>query len=208
MEEQPETEEQPIIYCIEGHHGDTPEPSVEPMLTLLSTLGHWNYVRRNAATAGELFYWIEHEWWKYPEGSILYIATHGAEGEIWLSTKEGYSSGVPIEKLAMEADCSGCLVHFGGCATIAGSQIDSRIQSFMDRTGAIGVSGYGDEVGWVDRWRPALALEMMLFSSIKAEGIKLAHGGSNKRLTGLRDDLQVRFPECKFDLFMQRSKAS
>lgn len=198
--------EQPIIYCIEGHHDQAPEPSVESMLTLLHTLGHWDYVRRNAATADEMFYWLKHEWGHCQEGSILYFATHGAEGEIWLSSHEDHSSSVPIEKLAMEADCSNCLVHFGGCATIAGNK--DRIQSFMDSCGAIGVSGYGAEVGWADRWRPALALEMMLFSSIRVEEIHLADGRSNKRLTELRDDLQARFPECQFNLQLRQSKAS
>ena len=62
------------IYCIEGHwdYGKrTAEPSVEPMLKLLSDMGEWDYARRDCATKEEMKYWIEHEWCRCKHGSIL-----------------------------------------------------------------------------------------------------------------------------------------
>lgn len=93
----------PILYCVEGHWNEpgdpSLEPSVEPLLQMLHRLGLWNYVRRNAATNDELFYWLKNEWDHCPYGSILYFATHGGPGEIWLSNAEEPSSVVAIEQL-------------------------------------------------------------------------------------------------------------
>lgn len=194
-----------VIYCIEGHHweDDEVEPSVEPMLQMLQGMGQWKYVRRNAATAGEMFYWLEHEWNYYPKGSILYLATHGDEGEIWLSNKSQSSASVPIEKIAMEVDCEGCLVHFGGCKTLMGRGNEDRVRRFIDKSSAAAVSGYSAEVGWVDSTLPPAALlELMLFSSIWQKGIKLNHRKSRERLLSLKEDLQGRFPKCEFDLHL------
>ncbi len=200
--------DEPIIYCIEGHWGGDVEPSVEPMLQMLQGMGQWKYVRRNAATAGEMFYWLEHEWNYYPKGSILYLATHGKEGEIWLSNEEQPSASVPIEKLAMvmeaeaKAACKGCLVHFSGCKTLMGNA--DRIRRFIDKSSAAAVSGYSAEVGWVDRTLPPAALlELMLFSSIWQEGINLNHRKSRERLVSLKEHLQGSFPKCEFDLHLR-----
>ena len=198
-------EKRPIIYCIEGHWHEvsdpTLEPSVEPMLQMLDRRGHWSYVRRNAATDGELFYWINEEWNKCAYGSILYFATHGSEGGIWLGRNDDYSSSVPIEKLAMEEiDCEKCLVHFGGCSILACEE--ERIRSFIDQTGAAAVSGYREDVGWISRrWPPAVLLDLMLFGMIEDEEIDLTDGRSRKRLQGLKEELQKKFPECGFDLY-------
>ena len=196
--------EERVIYCIEGHRweDDEVEPSVEPMLQMLQGMGQWKYVRRNAATAGEMFYWLEHEWNSYPKGSILYLATHGDEGEIWLSNKSQSSASVPIEKIAMEAACEGCLVHFGGCKTLMGNE--DRVRRFIDTSSAAAVSGYSAEVGWVDSTLPPAALlELMLFSSIWQEGINLNHRKSRERLVSLKEHLQGSFPKCEFDLHLR-----
>ena len=52
--------------------------------------------------------------------------------------------------------------------------------------------------------RPAIALEMMLFSSIAQEGIDLTDGKSANKLAKLCADLKGRFPECEFDLHMRQ----
>ena len=191
----------PIIYCVEGHWNEVAdpmlEPSVEPLLQMLHRRGLWTYVRRNAATDGELFYWMKNEWSNCASGSILYFATHGDQGEIWLGSDQS-SSGIPIEKLAMEIDCRGCLVHFSGCSTLACDR--DRIRLFMEKSGASAVSGYGVDVGWISRSSPAALLDLMLFSVIGDEGIDLADGRSSRRLRSLKQDLQTKFPECSFDL--------
>lgn len=194
----------PILYCVEGHWnppGDPSlEPSVEPLLQMLHRLGLWNYVRRNAATAAELFYWLMNEWHYCPPGSILYFATHGRPGKIWLNDAERASSAVAIEQLPAEGvNCDGCLVHFSGCSILDCEE--DIIRRFTQDCGAYAVSGYRKDVGWTARrWSPAALLDLMLFSMIADERIKLNHRGSVKRLDGLRKEVQERFPDCGFDL--------
>ena len=193
-----------IIYCVEGHwhYSDDPseEPSVEPLLQMLHRRGLWNYVRRNAATDDELFYWMDKEWFNCAKGSILYFATHGAEGEVWLGSDEQHSSSVPIEKLA-GIDCRGCLVHFSGCSTLACSE--DRVRFFMEKSGASAVSGYRADVGWMSRsLPPAALLDLMLFSVIRDEKINLGNRKSIGRLPALSVELQTRFPDCCFDLYI------
>lgn len=196
-----------LIYCVEGHwhaaDDPTKEPSVEPLLQMLDRLGLWNNVRRNAATDDELFYWMRNEWYKCAEGSILYFATHGGEGEVWLGSDEQHYSSVPLEKLS-EIDCSGCLVHFSGCSTLACDE--NRVQFFLEKSGASAVSGYRGDVGWTSRrFPPAALLDLMLFSVIADEGINvkdLNSGNVQRDLLNLRKGLQMKFPECGFDLHL------
>ena len=198
-----------IIYCIEGHwhEADDPtvEPSVEPLLQMLHRRGLWNYVRRNAGTDDELFYWMRHEWSELSAGSILYFATHGEEGKIALGSDEQHYSSVPIEKLA-EIDCRGCLVHFSACSTLACDE--DRIRFFMEKSGAAAVSGYRTDVGWTSKsWPPAALLDLMLFSVIGEENIDLSdlsdgRSTSSRRLRALKEDLQKRFYDCCFQLHL------
>lgn len=195
-----------IIYCIEGHWQDDPtaEPSVEPLLQMLCQRDSWNYVRRNAATGGELFYWMRHEWNKLAEGSILYFATHGDKGAIWLES--GEHSLVSIEDLAKEIDCSGCLVHFSACSTLACDE--DRVRLFMEESGAVAVSGYRTDVGWTSKsWPPAALCDLMFFSEIADEEIDLnglndGRKSSRRKLLDLRNRLQKRFDDCCFELYL------
>ena len=189
------------IYCIEGHwdFGDREvEPSVEPILEMLKSMGQWEeYARRDCATVEEMCYFLEREWnGRCREGSILYIASHGAPGQIRLSNDHVLG----LETLSAKANCTNCLVHFGGCEVLSADQ--AQVQAFMNNSGATGVSGYRGDVAWSDTmWPPALALELMLFSSIEAEAIDLGDGRSARKLRRLAEDLQQRFPECKFELY-------
>ena len=194
------------IYCIEGHHdwGDREvEPSVEPMLQLLQRMGLWDYARRDCATRDELEFWIAHEWnRRCKKRSILYFAAHGDPGLIWLSEEHVSIHGFPDGSLK----CEGCLVHFGACKVLADEDI---VRKFMNDTKAPCVTGYGAEVGWttVD-WAPALAIELMLFSSIKRETINFADGRSVKSLRKIVEKIKEDplFVNCKFDLFTKWDK--
>ena len=100
--------------------------------------------------------------------------------------------------------CEDCLVHFSGCEVLAGdaAATNQRIKTFLDVTGAMGVSGYGATTGWTDTWEPpAAALELMLFSSIRMQDIDLADGRQFQRLNTIVKSLQEKFADCEFDLF-------
>ncbi len=189
------------IYCIEGHwnygSGKT-EPSVEPILQMLAGLGHWPYARRDCATVEEMQYWIRQEWNLLDEGSVLYFATHGERGRIWLSDE--YS----VDVAGINANCTNCWVHFGGCNVL--SVHEDSVRDLMSKSGATVVSGYAAEAGWADITRPpALALEMMLFSSAAASNVRVDDGRSRPRLKNIADKLISRFPDCGFRLHTKES---
>ena len=198
-----EEHENLMVYCVEGHHwqrnDSSAEPSVEPLLQMLQRQGLLRYMRRNAATATEMFYWMKEEWQSCPYGSILYFATHGGEGEIWL----GNDDGMPLEQLAMRIDCEGCLVHFSGCSILACGE--ERIRHFMKGSGAAAVSGYRCDVGWTSSsWPPAALCDLMLLSEIGEQRVNLADGRSRKTLLSLKQKLQKRFEDCGFDLHLKK----
>ena len=195
------------IYCLEGvwGYGDREvEPSVEPLLEMLHGQGLWDYVRRDCATTVELKHYLSHEWNdRCKRGSVLYLATHGDQGAIWLSDDQCVGLDTLGEWLD-SGQCDDCLVHFSGCHVLAGDEhaVNRRIKTFLDKTGAMGVSGYAAATGWTDTlWAPAAALELMLFSSIKMHDIDLSDGRYFRRLRKIVKSLQGQFADCEFDLY-------
>ena len=193
------------IYCIEGHWDwgeEEVEPSVEPMLQVLRGLGYWQYARRDCVTEEEMRYWLNHEWKLCAKGSVLYLATHGEESKIVLSDKVSVHMTTIGDWLG-NGKCPNCWVHFGGCNVLE-LEDENIIKEFMTQTGATVVSGYAVETGWIDTANaPALALELMLFSS--AHDVKIENKTSRPRLHPIADDLKCRFKECGFRLHTKES---
>ena len=190
------------IYCIEGHWNygvGEAEPSVEPILQMLDSLGWWPYARRDCATVDEMRYWISQEWDQQCEdGSVLYLATHGEEGRISLS------DGQSVDLAGIDANCNNCWVHFGGCNVL--SVQEDRIRELMSKSRATVVSGYTVEAGWADiTLPPAVALDLVLFSSAAASIVNLGDGRSRRKLKGIADNLNDRFPDCGFRLHTKES---
>lgn len=179
---------------------------MEPLLQMLQRQGLWKYVRRNAATAEELFYWMSNEWDRCAKGSVLYFATHGDSGAIQLGNEP-----IPIEELAKRLDCRARLVHFSGCSTLACG--GTSIRRFMDQSGAMAVSGYCKSVGWtsssgpVGKSSPAALCDLMLLSVMAEKRISLTDGRSRGRsirdLLELKENLRKRFYDCEFDLHLK-----
>ncbi len=194
------------IYCLEGvwGYGDREvEPSVEPLLEMLRRQGLWDHVRRDCATTAELKHYLSHEWPRCKIGSVLYLATHGDQGAIRLSDDEPLGLDT-LGELLDSGQCEDCLVHFSGCHVLAGDEhaTNRRIKMFLDKTGAMGVSGYAAAAGWTDTlWAPAAALELLLFSSIKVQDIDLNDGRHFRRLSKIVKSLQGQFADCEFDLY-------
>lgn len=191
------------IYCIEGYwdYGKREvEPTVEPILALLQQWGQWNYMRRDCVTLPEFQFYLKNEWSRCQAGSILYIASHAYPTGFTLSENEH----VELNQLAawlegIEGRADNCLVHFGGCEIMSAGE--GEIRKFMERTWAMGVSGYRVEGDWANLDRPTLALELMLFSAIAEEGIDLANGKQYGKLVRIRESLQQRFADCEFELY-------
>lgn len=204
------------IYCIEGQHNwgkREVEPSVEPILQMLQKMGQWNYARRDCATKKELKFWLQNEWnTRCREGSILYIASHGSNGCIYLTNQEGYNNKeIKIDELAKKTalDCTNCLVHFGGCSVVADETGEAAVQNFIRDTKAACVTAYRKSVDWTDAISaPAVALELMLFSSIYQEGYDFGDGQFVGWLRTLIQDQfneSVIFNKCGLELFTRDS---
>lgn len=198
----PLTDETPVIYCLEGvWRNDEDEQdirsrdsSVEPLLRFLEVNEYWPFRHRNVATRGELKYYLENEWWRCQYGSILYISTHGSPGSISLSDQHS----IDLEELADDlADrCSGCHVHFGGCAVMDVGE--GQLENFKSRTGAVVVSGFAqDNIGWTDLKLPGVLAELMLFSALS--GVNYSDGRSyGSKLRKIERVMNERFDDCDF----------
>ncbi|MDE0273634.1 MAG: hypothetical protein OXP11_20790 [Gammaproteobacteria bacterium] len=197
------------IYCIEGvwDWGDREvEPSVEPILHLLRGLDLWDYVRRDCATTDEFKHYVQGEWWKRCRpGSILYIASHGDKGSVSLSGDHFLDLG-QVATFLEPIGCEGRLVHFGGCNVL---NHKGKVVDFIKRTGASAVSGYGTEIAWTDQeFAPAVALELLFFSSISSQDISSTHVGMRRRLLTTAEGLGKRFPDCEFGLYIKGAHPS
>lgn len=185
------------IYCIEGVYIDgMPEaqPSVRPFLEQLRSQYLWNFSCRDCATVGEFRYYLEKEWPNCDAGSILYISAHGFPEGLELSS--GEKIAITTIKQHLADTCSGCLVRFSGCSVFANG--DAFVDDFMDVTGAMGVSGYENDVGFLDyNWAPSIALELVMFGTIASEGINLnAYSSQQEPMRELKTKLIGRFPDC------------
>jgi hypothetical protein len=122
--------------------------TVEPVLELLhhSPL-EVPYIHRDVATKEELnFYlrkWTLAEYKNYP---ILFLAFHGAPGEIFLAQN---NKVIKIDELLkiLEERCHKKIIHFGACSVF---NLQGRIlKRILTRFDALAISGYSSEVDWV-----------------------------------------------------------
>jgi hypothetical protein len=165
------------IYCIEGlwDHGNIQDQStVLPILDLLEKRGYCNYIYHDCATKSELEYFLE-KWKnkkvqeKYP---ILYLAFHGDPGYIFLTHEEKYA----LAELAdfLNGKSIGKIIYFGSCSTL---NIDKRrINSFLEKTGAIAAIGYKRDIDWIQ----STACDLFVFEALQSDnfdkkGIKKMH---------------------------------
>jgi hypothetical protein len=80
---------------------------------------------------------------------ILYFAVHGVEGEVQFGDLRLNSNCVHLDLLEehLAGKCAGRLIHCSSCRTI--DLPAARIQRFLARTGALGISGYLGDVDWI-----------------------------------------------------------
>ena len=191
-----------IIYCIEGVHqyGGETDPTVEPMLELLQRLGSWEYLHRTCATADELESRLGTEWNAECDfGSVLYFFTHGGPDQIWLRPDGG---AVGVLTMKEWLDCRGCHIHFSGCDTFR--QGTRNLQTLMEDTEAVSVSGYAAMSDWLDPTAPALALELQLLWSLKAVGLERDYQGRrSERLADIKASIAERYRELKFHMLVR-----
>lgn len=199
-------EKQKLIYCIEGVHdwdAEEVEPTVEPMLELLQKLGYWDhYIYRTCGTKVELEYRLRSEWNTCREkGSVLFFSTHGDCEEIWLRKSKEHMS---VTKIKDWLNCDGCHIHFGGCYTFAGEH--ESLKELGNCTGAVSISGYSTEEGWLESSAPALALELLFFGLMAQVDLARDIESRPKELAKIRKEMRKRFEDCEFGMIIKKLK--
>lgn len=156
------------IFCLEGDWWNdlNQSGSVKPMLDLISAGADIAVpsVHRDVATRDELeFYlrkWVQGRYNTYP---LLCLAFHGSKGALHLSDGRKADSTVTLDQLAelLEGKCHRRVIHFDGCSTVLGDV--RHLKRFLRRTGALAVTGFTNDVPWLD----AAAFDILLFATFQ-----------------------------------------
>lgn len=147
------------IYCIEGAWPERYEMSARPLLEMLADYHEIPTVHR-MATSEDQFTARLREWASAEMTfAVLYLWYHGSPGGV---APDGYDS-VNLEAIAdiLGKRCANCLIHFGSCKTL--KLKPKRVDSFLERTGAVAVSGYTKNVGWIE----PIALELLYLDCVQ-----------------------------------------
>lgn len=171
------------VYCLEGFwYGDhRDKTSVAPVLELVHRFNKMPFIHHRCATKQEFEFSIR-RWTtksfhsKYP---LLYLSFHGEQGLIKIGKEK-----ITLDELAnlLKDKCTGVVIYFGSCSTM---DINKRqLQSFMERTNAVAVLGYKEEVGWL----PSAAFEILLLECLSAHPFDS---------TGVKQIEQKIYDECK-----------
>ena len=150
------SEQKPGIYCIEGvPNREEGEISARPMLEMLSQAHGFRFIHRVAVTRAEFFHhfirWGRRKDFRYP---ILYLWYHGYPNGISLIAEgDSHRTSIRFKDItdAQEVskyNLSGCVIHFGACSTLAGDNSDA--EEFLNCTSLTAISGYSEEVGWIE----------------------------------------------------------
>ena len=140
------------IFCLEA---DWPRMrrghTVKPLLDVLrSSMLEVPSIHRHVATHDSLRYYLG-KWTQkaHADFRILYFAVHGVEGEVQFGDLRLNSNCVHLDLLEehLAGKCAGRLIHCSSCRTI--DLPAARIQRFLARTGALGISGYLGDVDWI-----------------------------------------------------------
>jgi hypothetical protein len=135
------------------------------VLDVLERLRCIDFVHRDIGTRAELEHylrrWIEE---RLPY-NLLFLALHGSvdrDGVRRLCLSEETDGTVTIDHLTglLAGQLDGCVVHLGSCSVVDAH--DPALSTFLDRTGAAAVMGYGRDVDWVD----SAAWELILLRTL------------------------------------------
>lgn len=138
------------IFCIEGDwHPDLREKdTIENALKFMETASGMKikYIHRHCSTHEELQNRIvEYNKRRYNKFSIFYLAFHGVPNGLKLNNKQILT----LDELADMAEnkLRNKILHLGSCETLNINRRD--IKRFLDKTGALCVSGFKKEVPFV-----------------------------------------------------------
>ena len=136
------------IFCLEGHwEMDLRDnSSVHAALVFLHQNCYIKYIYKHCATRETLQYYLK-QWRqrKYGSYSICYLAFHGEPETIKVGKEM-----VSLDELAdmLEGACKDKIIHFGSCKTL--STDNRNIVRFLEKTGALCVCGFKNEIDFVE----------------------------------------------------------
>ncbi|HEX8977170.1 MAG TPA: hypothetical protein VF781_11700 [Solirubrobacteraceae bacterium] len=172
------------VLCLETTEWDPDRPdnrmSTRPLLALLERDEAVRSIYRDIATRAELGHYLE-RWRTTRRGnlrrySFLYLPFHGSEHPGGIDVEDGEVTVAWIGN-QLKGRCAGTQVHFSSCGTL---DLDARrIDAFRTRIGAAVVTGYTEDVGWLD----SAVVDLMLMSRLQRH-----RGRVDLALRGLRDD--------------------
>jgi len=153
------------IYCLENMWSPSVKDklTVQPILELLEKADICPHIYHKCATKEELIFMIK-KWRlqavqrKFP---ILYFAFHGSSESISLGNNEELTMSELGELL--EDNCSGKVFFFASCETM--DMHGRKIQSLLEKTGAIAAIGYKVEVDWMT----ATAFELLVLNALQQD---------------------------------------
>lgn len=178
------------VFCLELGEwwGDlTDRDTVEHLLRLLESVGEFDYRRRDIGTRAELDHYLQ-EWAKpaHSRYAALYLAFHGTPGAIEFSSGPDADSPVSLEHLTdvLRGKLAHRVVHVGACSVMDAE--DEELDHFLRETGARAISGYKEDVEWVQ----SAAFDLILLDQL-ARGEPYATRLSMARQlgSGLADEL-------------------
>lgn len=153
------------IFCIETARwadGRGPQPSVEPLLRLISTTQGTPYIHRAFSTWEELHDLLgEATHGRYRGYPILYIGCHGETRRLSIRRKgaSGRRHGaIRLEDLAvpLQKRGGGKLVLFSACSLMKAD--DATLNRFVADTRVSAIMGYRRDVGWIESAQLELGL--------------------------------------------------
>lgn len=191
------------IFAIEGEWSSDLRDGLNfrPVLELMRTLNKSPFVHRDAATREELFYymnkWLQKRYSAYP---ILYLGFHGEQESIFIGDGRDRNCRVSLDEIMeqLEGRCDKRIIHIGSCSTM---RIDGRrLQTFVQRTRALAVCGYQQDV---DMLRSA-AFEMLLFNTLLGNSLTL--NGAKAMHRKIRTEERALCRQLGFRMVVRRSQ--
>ena len=184
------------IFCIETvWFGNEDRTSIRPMLEFLeSAYTQVPFIHGDAVSLDEFKYhlvrWMVTEPSEYP---ILYLGYHGESGNISLIDDQvSYDFETKIEfgeiSQFLAGKCKNRVVHFASCGTLDVSTKEA--ESFLEETGASSVSGYRDDVNWIE----SMAFELLFLERMQRSGRKSL---TPKVMKKCRDDITQMSPDSE-----------
>ncbi len=182
------------IFCLEigewygnAKHRD----SVKPILQLLEDSWDVPYIHKNASTRDELFFylkkWVHKRYVGYP---VLYLAFHGEPGAIIARKPNGQKDLVPLPDVVVELEgkCNKRIIHFGSCSTL--NIHGNTLNKFVRDTGALAVTGYCDDVDWMD----SSILDLIIFKNLQDRALR------KDVMNRIKNKIRYRHPKLCKDL--------